>query len=231
MSKNKSSDGISYRHITGSQPLAAAVLILVIGITGCTTNPYTGEQEASKTATGAGLGALGGAVFGAIVGDDRKDVLIGAGIGALAGGAVGYYMDQQENKLRQQLQNTGVSVTRSGNNIILNMPGNVTFATDSSTVSAGFYDVLNSVALVINEFEKTYVDITGHTDSTGSDAYNQKLSVARADSVSRYLQAQKVLSQRIYSQGMGESQPIAGNDTAQGRTQNRRVEIMLTPIT
>jgi outer membrane protein OmpA-like peptidoglycan-associated protein len=222
---------------TPSQPdrscarLLAAALVATLSIAGCTTNPYTGEEEATNTAKGAGIGALGGAIIGAITGGDRKDILIGAGIGALAGGGVGYYMDQQENKLRQQLQNTGVSVTRDGDNIILNMPGNVTFATDSSNISADFYQVLNSVALVINEFEKTYVDVTGHTDSTGSDAYNMQLSVARASSVARYLESRSVLSQRIYTQGMGESQPIATNATAQGRALNRRVEILLTPVT
>jgi outer membrane protein OmpA-like peptidoglycan-associated protein len=153
------------------------------------------------------------------------------GIGALAGGGVGYYMDRQEDKLRAQLQNTGVSVTRNGDNIILNMPGNVTFATDSSNISADFYPVLNSVALVINEFEKTYIDINGHTDSTGAESYNQTLSEARASSVARYLESQKVVPQRIITRGMGESQPIADNDTPEGRALNRRVEIVLTPIT
>jgi outer membrane protein OmpA-like peptidoglycan-associated protein len=129
------------------------------------------------------------------------------------------------------LQNTGVSVTRNGDNIILNMPGNVTFATDSSNISADFYEVLNSVALVINEFEKTYVDVVGHTDSTGADDYNQQLSEARSSSVARYLESQKVLSQRIITRGMGEAQPIASNDTAEGRSLNRRVEIVLTPVT
>ena len=214
-----------------SRSAVTVIMALALGVAGCTTNPYTGEQEASKTAKGAGLGALAGAVFGAVTGDDRKDVLVGAGIGALAGGAVGYYMDQQENKLREKLANTGVSVTRNGDNIILNMPGNVTFATDSSNISPGFYEVLSSVALVINEYEKTYVDVTGHTDSTGAESYNMQLSVARANSVASYLKSQGVLAQRIYTQGMGETQPIAGNDTPEGRAQNRRVEIMLTPLT
>jgi outer membrane protein OmpA-like peptidoglycan-associated protein len=217
--------------LTGSRPLVAVALAASIGLAGCTTNPYTGEQEATNTAKGAGIGAAAGALFGVIAGDSRKSALIGAGIGALAGGAVGYYMDQQENKLRAQLQNSGVSVTRNGNNIILNMPGNVTFATDSSNISPNFYDVLSSVALVLNEYEKTYVDITGHTDSTGAESYNMQLSVARANSVASYLKSQSVLAQRIYTQGMGETQPIASNDTPEGRAQNRRVEIVLTPVT
>ncbi|MGD2137040.1 MAG: OmpA family protein, partial [Gammaproteobacteria bacterium] len=161
-----------------------------MGVGGCTTtNPYTGEQEVNKTSKGAGIGALTGLATAILVGGDRKKLLAGAGIGALVGGGVGYYMDRQEDKLRARLQRTGVSVTRNGDNIILNMPGNVTFATNSSDISADFYDVLDSVALVLNEYEKTYIDIIGYTDSTGDAAYNQKLSEARASSVSRYLQS------------------------------------------
>ena len=209
----------------------ALTLALTICLGACTTNPYTGEEQASKTATGAGIGAVAGGLIGAIAGDNRNAVLLGMGVGALAGGGVGYYMDKQEEKLRMQLQATGVSVTRNGDNIILNMPGNITFATDSSNISADFYSVLDSVALVINEFEKTYIDIYGYTDSTGSEAYNQTLSEKRASSVARYLESQQVVSQRIVTRGMGESNPVATNDTPEGRSLNRRVEIVLIPIT
>ena len=210
----------------------AAVLAATLAVPACTTtNPYTGEEEVNKTSKGAGIGALAGLATAILVGGDRKKLLLGAGIGALAGGGIGYYMDKQEDKLRMQLQATGVSVTRNGDNIILNMPGNVTFATNSSNISADFYRVLDSVALVINEFEKTYVDIVGHTDSTGALQYNQSLSEARASSVARYLESQKVLSQRIITRGAGPSQPIASNDTSEGRSLNRRVEIILTPLT
>jgi outer membrane protein OmpA-like peptidoglycan-associated protein len=140
-------------------------------------------------------------------------------------------MDQQDAKLRAQLRGTGVSVTKVGNQITLNMPGNVTFATNSSDISADFYDVLNSVALVLNEFDQTYVDVIGHTDSTGSLEYNQQLSERRASSVARYLKSQKVVSERILTRGMGPNSPIASNDTTEGRSLNRRVEIILTPIT
>jgi outer membrane protein OmpA-like peptidoglycan-associated protein len=212
----------------------AAVAIICVALAACETlqteDPYTGEKQVSKTAAGAGIGAIGGAVIGGIAGG-RKGALIGAGVGALTGGAVGYYMDQQEARLREQLRGTGVSVTRSGDTIILNMPGNVTFATDSSDISAGFYSVLNSVGLVLNEYEKTYVDVIGHTDSRGSAEYNQRLSERRAASVARYLEGQKVLSQRIVTVGKGESNPIASNDASEGRALNRRVEITLTPVT
>jgi outer membrane protein OmpA-like peptidoglycan-associated protein len=221
---------------SGAQPvrsktLLAMSLALVLGIGGCTTNPYTGEEQASKAGMGAGIGAVAGGLIGAATGGNRNAILLGMGIGAISGGGVGYYMDKQEDKLRAQLQSTGVSVTRNGDNIILNMPGNITFATNSSNISADFYPVLDSVALVINEYEKTYIDINGHTDSTGAESYNQTLSEARADSVARYLESQKVVAARIITRGMGESQPIATNDTPEGRALNRRVEIILTPIT
>jgi outer membrane protein OmpA-like peptidoglycan-associated protein len=211
--------------------LCAALLALALAITGCTTNPYTGEEEASNKAKGAGIGAAAGALIGALAGGSRRSALIGAGIGALTGLGVGAYMDKQEDKLRAQLQGTGVSVTRSGDNIILNMPGNITFAFGSSNINADFYQILNSVALVVNEFDKTYIDITGHTDSVGAAAFNQQLSEKRASSVARYLESQQVLPQRIITSGMGLEAPIASNDTPEGRARNRRVELMLTPLT
>jgi outer membrane protein OmpA-like peptidoglycan-associated protein len=208
------------------------VLVVSLMLAACqTTNPYTGQQQTSNTAKGAGIGAAAGAVIGALAGGSRKSALIGAGIGVLAGGATGKYMDDQEAKLRTQLQGTGVSVTRNGDNLILNMPGNVTFATNQSDVNASFYPVLNSVALVLKQYEKTMIDIVGHTDSTGSLQLNMQLSQARAASVGAYLQSQGVQAVRIATQGMGPQYPIASNDTPEGRAQNRRVELILRPLT
>lgn len=199
---------------------------------GCTTNPYTGEQQVSRTAGGAAIGALAGAGLGVLAGgDDRRNALIGAGIGALAGGAIGGYMDQQEAELRGYLQGTGVSVTRQGNNIVLNMPSNVTFATDQDQVTPAFYNTLNAVALVLNKYNRTLVDINGHTDSTGSAQHNLGLSQRRAASVATYLGQQGVDGRRFAINGFGASQPIASNATPDGRAQNRRVEIHLVPIT
>ncbi|MEN8131991.1 MAG: OmpA family protein [Pseudomonadota bacterium] len=204
-------------------------------LSGCTTNPYTGEQQASKAAIGAGIGAAAGAAVGALSGghskERRKKALIGAGVGALAGGGVGYYMDVQEAKLREQLQGTGVGVTRVGDEIILNMPGNVTFATNSADVKSNFYSVLNSVSLVIKEYEKTVVEVAGHTDNRGTETYNQSLSERRATSVGQYLRTQGIEHLRLITVGYGESRPIADNDTNAGRQQNRRVELTLAPIT
>jgi len=204
------------------------VLIALIFLCGCVTDPYTGERKLSKTGAGAGLGALAGAGIGALAGGS-KGALIGAGIGALAGGAAGNYMDRQETKLREQLQGTGVSVTRQGDNLILNMPGDITFATNQSDIKPGFYDVLNSVVLVLKEFEKTSIHVTGYTDATGSFEYNIKLSVKRAQSVASYLQAQHVHPARLVTKGRGPQDPVASNDTEAGRARNRRVVLMLVP--
>ncbi len=212
--------------------VAALVAASALVLGACTTDPYTGERKASKAGIGAGAGAAIGALGGALIGggDTRTRALIGAGVGALAGGAVGYYMDQQEAKLRQRLQATGVSVTRNGDYIILNMPSNITFGVDQSDIKPGFYDVLNSVALVLDEYEKTLVDVMGHTDSTGSAEYNVDLSLRRASSVAQYLVSQGIDQRRLLVKGFGEERPIATNETEAGRAQNRRVEIQISPL-
>jgi outer membrane protein OmpA-like peptidoglycan-associated protein len=205
-------------------------------LSACTTNPYTGEQQVSKGLLGAGTGAALGAAAGAILGQTtslktRKAALVGAGIGALAGGGIGVYMDNQEAKLRQRLANSGVSVTRVGDSIVLNMPSNITFDTDQSDIKPAFYDTLNSVALVFQEFDQTYIDVVGHTDADGSDEYNEDLSRQRASSVARYLSAQQLNPNRFSVEGKGEREPIASNASSSGKAQNRRVEIMIQPLT
>jgi outer membrane protein OmpA-like peptidoglycan-associated protein len=216
--------------------LILAMTVATVFVSGCKTlDAYTREEQTSQTTKGALIGAGIGAVVGLITGDDalerRQHALIGAGLGALAGGAVGAYQDKQEAALRAELEGTGVSVHRDGDNITLNMPGNVTFATDSSDLSPAFFDVLNSVGKVLGEFEQTVVEVAGHTDSTGSDAYNQGLSERRAGSVANYLQGQGVMAQRVITVGMGESRPVADNSSTTGRQANRRVEITMVPLT
>jgi len=216
--------------------LTLAAATALVGLAGCqTVNPYTGESQTSKATQGAAIGAAAGAVAGLLTGDDSKErrerALIGAGVGALAGGSVGYYMDVQEAKLRQQLQGTGVSVTRIGDNITLNMPGNVTFRTDSADLNSSFFSVLDSVGLVLKEYEKTIVEVAGHTDSTGTAEYNQALSQRRAQTVATYLAGKGVLEQRLITVGGGEGHPVASNETPDGRQLNRRVELTLAPIT
>ncbi len=216
--------------------LRIALLGAALILSGCETlDAYTGETKTSKATRGALIGAAAGAVVGLVSGDDaverRQRALIGAGVGALAGGSIGYYMDRQEAKLRAELEGTGVSITRIGDNITLNMPGNVTFATDSADLRSGFFEVLNSVGKVLKEFDQTVVEVAGHTDSTGSESYNQGLSERRAGSVSEYLQAKGVSDQRLITVGMGELRPVAENQTAEGRQANRRVEITMVPLT
>jgi outer membrane protein OmpA-like peptidoglycan-associated protein len=216
--------------------VCAFAMGLVVVLSACTTlDAYTREEKTAKAQRQAVIGAAAGAVAGLITGDSsmerKKRALVGAGLGALAGAGVGSYMDRQEAKLRAELERTGVSVTRIGNNITLNMPGNITFATNSADLNAGFFDVLNSVALVVNEFNQTVIEVAGHTDNTGTDQYNQQLSERRAAAVAAYLGTRNVRQDRIITVGEGEARPIATNDTEAGRQQNRRVELTLVPLT
>lgn len=217
--------------------LIATVTSLTL-LSGCTTfDPYTGEQKTTNTAKGAGIGAGVAAVVSYIKNKDassadrRKRMLTAAGIGAVAGGGVGYYMDTQEAKLRKQLRDTGVSVVREGDNINLIMPGNIIYATGNAAINDNFYEVLNSVALVLKEYDKTIVAIAGHTDNVGSSSSNQSLSQQRAQSVASYLKTRGIVDARIDVIGFGETQPVADNNTAAGRELNRRVELTLVPIT
>jgi len=216
--------------------ILVVTVALLAQLTACTTlDPYTREEKTSNAAKGAAIGAAAGVAIGLISGSNsserKKRALIMGGAGALAGTGVGYYMDRQEMKLRQELEGTGVSVTRMGDNITLNMPGNITFAVDSADISANFYAVLDSVALVLDEFDKTLVEVAGHTDSTGAEQYNQQLSLRRADSVAAYLRSRKVDGERLMIVGAGEAYPVASNETAAGRQLNRRVEITIVPLT
>ncbi len=208
-----------------------ASIALALAVAGCTIDPYTGEKKTSNTAKGAGMGALAGAAIGAATAgkDKNKAIKQGALAGAAVGAGAGYYMDTQEAKLRQQLEATGVRVERIGDTIKLIMPGNITFDTSSSSLKSSFTDVLNSVVAVVKEYDKTLLQINGYTDSTGSFEYNQNLSEQRAESVARFFLNSGVAASRVRTAGMGPRDPIASNDTAAGRAQNRRVELSLIP--
>lgn len=212
--------------------IAAASLSALALTSGCVTNPETGNKTISKAAIGGIGGALGGYLLGDVLGgkNDRTAKIIGAGVGGLAGAGIGIYMDEQEKKLREQTAGTGIDVTREGDNLILNMPSNVTFGVDSSAISPAFQTTLSNVADTLSRYEKSYVDVLGHTDSTGSDAYNQSLSERRAESVANFLANSGVQRARLATRGYGESQPIASNSTEEGRAANRRVEIKIVPI-
>lgn len=213
--------------------LSAVALTGLLALGGCqTTDPYTGEAKTSNATTGAVAGAVTGAIIGAASSskkDRGKGALIGAAAGGAVGGGIGYYMDQQEAELRQRLQGTGVQVVRQGDQIQLVMPGNITFDTGRAEVKASFYPVLNSVVVVLKEFDETRIEVAGHTDSTGSLELNQRLSEERAASVAAYLGGQGVTSGRLQSVGFGPRYPLASNTTAEGRSQNRRVELRILP--
>jgi outer membrane protein OmpA-like peptidoglycan-associated protein len=214
------------KNIFGLSLVAPLFLVL----SGCTSNPYTGEQQAGKIGIGAGAGAATGAIAGQLIGHNTAATLVGAAIGAGVGGAIGNYMDQQANMLRQQLQGTGVSVVKVGNEVQLIMPGDITFAVDRAEIKPNFYAVLNSVSLVLKKYNKTVVRVAGYTDSTGSATHNQQLSENRAQSVASFLMSQGVSPGRFSVVGYGQRNPVASNFSAQGRAQNRRVEITLQQI-
>ena len=201
-------------------------LVAICFMSACATDPYTGESKVAKTAWGTGIGAAAGAGIGALVGG-KKGALIGAGIGGATGAAAGGYMDIQASKLRQKLTGTGVQVARDGDNVRLIMPNSITFNTNESTIKTSANSVLDSVALVAKEYDKTRLQVVGYTDSTGNDKINQPLSERRAAAVANYLALRGVQGSRISSYGAGSSNPIASNATADGKAQNRRVEITL----
>lgn len=213
--------------------LGAAGLAAMLATTACTTDPTTGERRVSKAAIGGIGGALGGYLLGDLVGGrrDRTEKIVGAGIGAIAGAGIGAYMDAQERKLREETAGTGVDVIRDGDNLLLRMPSGITFAYDRADVQPQFQPTLNDVASVLAQYPKTYIDVLGHTDSDGTDAYNQTLSERRAQAVASYLVSRGVQSARIATRGYGETQPIASNATEEGKASNRRVEIKIAPVT
>lgn len=205
--------------------LIAGVVAMSVGIAGCANDPSNSQK-------GAALGAVVGALLGKATGDnDKSRYAWGAAVGAIAGGAIGNYMDRQEDALRKELADTGIEVVREGDNLKLVMPGDITFATDSASIASQFNPVLNDVATVVNEYEKTVLLIKGHTDDTGSEQYNQSLSERRAQSVKNLLTTYNVNPKRISTVGMGEYQPKVPNTSAQNRQQNRRVELEIQPLT
>ena len=211
--------------------------ISVVALLGActTTDPYSSTPRRNNTGTGVIAGAIGGALLGYLTNtsdseEGHKNALIGAGIGALGGAAVGAYMDRQQRELEAQLSGTGVGVARQGDNLILRMPSDVTFASNQSSINPGFYATLDDVAAVLNRYDQSIVDIIGHADSDGAEDYNLNLSRQRASSVAQYLVSRNVLADRLYVDGRGESEPVATNATAEGKAQNRRVEILIRPF-
>lgn len=212
---------------------AAAAAVAAFGMAACTTDPYTGQQRVNRTAVGIAAGAIGGYLLGDLVGghNDRTEQLLGAGIGAIAGGAVGAYMDRQEADLRRQTAGTGVDVLRQGDDLILRMPSSVTFDVDRWEVKPQFYSVLDDVGRTLGSYNQTYIDVLGHTDTTGSNEHNQLLSERRAAAVADYLATRGVARARMATRGFGETAPLyIPDDTDIKRAANRRVEIKIVPF-
>ena len=221
---------------TPSLKVAALAATLAAFTAGCAT--YTGQttdpNDPNRTQRGALIGAAIGAAAGLLSGDDaverRQRALVGVGVGALAGGAVGAYQDRQEAELRRATAGTGVDVSRDGDVIKLNLPDGVTFDFAKWELKSQFYPALNNIASTLKQYNQTIVEVSGHTDSIGSDAANQTLSERRANSVASYLIGQGLMRERFEIVGMGERYPVASNDTDSGRALNRRVEIRLLPL-
>jgi outer membrane protein OmpA-like peptidoglycan-associated protein len=218
--------------VTHGRKAAVASLCAALLLTACAPMQQAATSpEYQKTRRGAAIGAAVGAVAGLLTKGDKLDnALIGAAIGGLAGGAIGNYQDRQEAKLRAQLAGTGVDVVRQGDNITLDMPGSITFATNSADLSSNFYSVLDKVSSTLGEYDQTVIEVAGHTDSTGPRDYNMGLSQRRAQSVAAYLSSRGVSAKRLITVGAGPDHPIASNSTPEGRQQNRRVELTIVPV-
>lgn len=210
-----------------------AAALATLATAACTTDPDTGQQRVNRTAVGVAAGAIGGYLLGDLVGGrhDRTERLAGAGIGALAGGAVAYYMNRQEEELRRQTAGTGVDVIRQGDDLILRMPSSVTFDVDRWEVKPQFYSVLDDVGRTLGSYDQTYIDVLGHTDTTGSNEHNQTLSERRAASVADYLASRGVNRARMATRGFGETAPLyIPDDTEAKKAANRRVELKIVPF-
>ncbi|MBA3056077.1 MAG: OmpA family protein [Sphingomonadales bacterium] len=212
--------------------ISSLCAVSLVSLSACVTDPNTGEKKVSRTAIGAGGGALAGLLLGGLIGGSTGRI-VGAGIGGIAGAAVGYTMDKQIKELKEQTAGSGVDVTPvdGGQAILVNLPEGVTFDVGSYTLKPEFRATLDKVAESLKQYPDSLIDVYGHTDSTGSDAYNQTLSENRARTVANYLSVQGVSSARVRSQGFGETMPVADNATDEGRRKNRRVEIKIVPVT
>jgi len=212
--------------------ISSLCAVSLLGLSACVTDPNTGQQKVSRTALGAGGGALAGMLLGGLIGGGTGRI-IGAGIGGIAGGAYGYTLDKQIKQLKEQTAGSGVDVTPvdNGQAILVNLPEGVTFDVGSYSLKPEFRATLDKVADSLKQYPDSLIDVYGHTDSTGSDAYNQTLSENRARTVANYLQMQGVNPARIRSQGYGETMPVTDNATEEGRRKNRRVEIKIVPVT
>lgn len=215
--------------------IAVGVTIALL-LSGCATDGSGLRETGRGAAIGTAGGAAAGALIGSLSGDAGKGALIGAVGGALLGTAVGSYMEQQrqdfEKVLAAEIASGVIRVQKlPDHQLVVGMTGATAFEVDSDEIKPGFYSTLDKIAAIVNKYGKTQLVVSGHTDNTGSASYNQRLSERRASSVEQYLESNRVLPERIQSSGYGMSQPIASNETENGRRLNRRVDILIMPIT
>ena len=212
--------------------LSSLAAVSLVTVSACVTDPNTGEKKVSRTVLGTGAGVLAGGLLGDLIGGGTGRI-IGAGIGGVAGGVIGYKMDQQIKELKEETAGSGVDVTPAddGQSILVNLPEGVTFDVGSYTLKPVFRETLDKIADNLKQYPDSLIDVYGHTDSTGSDAFNQTLSENRARTVANYMVTRGVSEARIRSRGYGETMPVADNTTEEGRAKNRRVEIKIVPIT
>jgi outer membrane protein OmpA-like peptidoglycan-associated protein len=203
----------------------AGALLGALGLAACTQPGGTPYRTGTGALTGA---ALGGAV-GNLIGEDSRSTLIGAAVGAAAGGAIGNQLDRQAAELQQQLAGSGAGVVNTGSELVVSLPEAITFPVDSAAVRPDIRDEIVQVSYSLQRYPDTTVQVIGHTDSTGSAAYNQDLSERRAQAVAGILTGAGTPPARIRAYGRGEDQPVASNATVEGRAANRRVEIVITP--
>lgn len=211
--------------------VSTAAALSLLSLSACVTDPNTGEKKVSRTAIGGVGGAVLGGLLGGVIGG-KTGRIIGAGLGGVAGGVIGYKMDQQIKELKEATAGSGVDVTETDNGqaILVNLPDGVTFDVGSYSLKPQFRTTLDDVAASMVKYPNSLIDVYGHTDSTGSDAFNQTLSENRARTVAGYLSQRGVAAARIRSQGYGETMPVADNATEEGRRKNRRVEIKIVPV-
>jgi outer membrane protein OmpA-like peptidoglycan-associated protein len=217
--------------MTTSRISLALGAVSLLALAACQA-PVPGQTNQNATA-GAAVGALIGAGVGALTGDNREESIRNAAIGAAIGGGLGAIggdtLDRQEAELRAEL-GANVGLVNTGSQLIVTMPQDILFATNSATLTPTLIGDLQDVARSLNNYPNTTVQVIGHTDSTGDAAFNQTLSEQRAQSVASVLISSGVAPGRIQTIGRGENAPIATNQTAEGRQQNRRVEIIITPV-
>lgn len=210
-----------------------AISAAALAVTACATDPLTGQSIWGNTGRGAAIGAIVGGIGGVFAGgDDGRNAVVGAAVGALAGGAIGRYMDGQEEDLKRKTMASGIGLQRVGDTIQLVMPADITFAQGSAALAPSFLPWLDKVAESLNQYPQTTIDIVGHASTEGSEQTNLTLSLNRADAVRNYLQAKGVLPARMATGGAGELQPLVyPDDTEAKRSQNRRVQVVLRPVT